>query len=216
MVEDRELFDRWRDGDAVAGNTLFERHFDAVYRFFRTKVAQDAEDLVQQTFLACLRARDGFRHDATFRTYLFTAARSKLFDHLRKRPSRAAVDFGVTSLVDLGISPSGQIARNENHRAALAALRSLPLDLQIALELYHVEKLRGPQLAHVLEIPEGTVRSRLRRARELLEERVARAHEDGGLLPTSQDTIDNLEAWATSLPIDRERVLDVKSQHEAS
>lgn len=213
MVADRELFDRWRDGDAAAGNTLFERHFDAIYRFFRNKVSQDAEDLVQQTFLACLRTRDGFRHGSTFRTYLFTAARSKLFDHLRKRPAREAVDFGVTSLADLGVSPSARLAKDEDQRAALAALRSLPLDLQIALELHHVEKLRGPALALVLDIPEGTVRSRLRRARVLLDERLAQIRQDGTALRSAQETIDNIEAWAASLPIDLDRDAAPKPRH---
>lgn len=199
MATDRELFDQWRDGDTTAGNTLFERHFDALYRFFRNKVAADAEDLVQQTFLACVRARDGFRHGSTFRTYLFTAARSKLYDHLRRKRAGDDLDFGITSLVDLGISPTGRIAQQQDQRVALAALRSLPLDLQIALELYHVEKMRGPQLAEVLGIPEGTVRSRLRRARDMLAQRLEAAA-DAPIDDVVQSTIDNLEKWAASLP----------------
>lgn len=198
MVTDRELFEQWCDGDVTAGNALFERHFDPLYRFFRGKVIGDAEDLVQQTFFACLRAKDRFRHDASFRTYLFTAARSKLYDHLRKQKAQQDVDFGVTSLVDLGVSPSGQLAKREEQRATLAALRSLPLDLQVALELYHVEKMRGPALAEVLGIPEGTVRSRLRRARDMLAKRLANPQSipDEALV---QSSIDNLEAWAASL-----------------
>ncbi len=204
MATDRELFDRWREGDTAAGNELFERHFDAVYRFFASKVGIEAEDLVQRTFLACMSARDGFRHDASFRTYLFTAARSKLYDHLKRARAREAIDFGVTSLVDLGISPTGMLARDEKRRAALAALRGLPLDLQLALELYHLEKLRGPELAEVLGIPEGTVRSRLRRARDMLRDRLASEDPTAETLgPRVEATIDNLEAWAASLPSPR-------------
>ena len=200
MATDRELFDQWREGDTTAGNALFERYFDALYRFFRNKVAADAEDLVQQTFLACVRAKDGFRHASSFRTYLFTAARSKLYDHLRRKRVGDDIDFGVTSIIDLGISPTGRIAQRQEQRVALAALRSLPLDLQIALELYHVEKIRGPQLAEVLGIPEGTVRSRLRRARDMLRERLEAAA-DTPQQDAVQSTIDNLEAWAASLPV---------------
>ncbi|MFO0633263.1 MAG: sigma-70 family RNA polymerase sigma factor [Nannocystaceae bacterium] len=79
---DLELLEAWRGGDAKAGNALFDRYFDAVFRFFRNKVADHADDLVQQTFLALVQARDRFRGDSSFRTYLFTAARSKLFNYL--------------------------------------------------------------------------------------------------------------------------------------
>ncbi len=193
MATDCELFERWCDGDANSGNELFERHFDPLYRFFRGKVMGDAEDLVQQTFLACLRAKDGFRHDASFWTYLFTAARSKLYDHLRKRKAQQDIDFGVTSLVDLGVSPSGKLAQREEQRATLAALRSLPLDLQIALELHYLEGLTGPALAAVLEVPEGTVRSRLHRAREQVASKLA---ELGGQIPGADHEV---ERWATAL-----------------
>ena len=77
------------------------------------------------------------------------------------------------------------------------ALRSIPLDLQVALELHYWEELSGPELAAVLEIPEGTVRSRLRRGRELLAERLqAFACDDAALAKSSLDDIDG---WASSL-----------------
>ncbi len=195
MTGDRELLAQWREGDANAGNRLFERHFDSVYRFFRNKLPMHADDLVQQTFLACVRSRDAFREGATFRTYLFTVARSKLYDELRRRSSRPAADFGDTSLVDLGVSPSAKIAGKEEYRAALAALRQLPLDLQIAVELYYIEGLRGPELASALEIPEGTVRSRLRRALDKLKEFV-HATDQSSADQQVQSTLDNLGRWA--------------------
>jgi RNA polymerase sigma factor (sigma-70 family) len=82
---DLELLASWRDGDTKAGNALFDRYFDALFRFFRNKVQEGAEDLVQQTFLALVQSRDRFRGDSSFRTYLFTAARSKLYNYLERR-----------------------------------------------------------------------------------------------------------------------------------
>jgi RNA polymerase sigma factor (sigma-70 family) len=194
---DFELLDAWRGGDRAAGNELFDRHFDSVFRFFRNKVSEGAEDLVQQTFLACVQSRDGFRGDASFRTYLFTAARSKLYTYLDKRRREGEnVDWGVTSCVDLGVSPSGIIAKNEEQRLLLLALRRLPVDLQIALELFYFEQIRGPQLAEVLGVPEGTVRSRLRRGREILRERI----EELASNPSDvESTMGDLEAWAKAL-----------------
>jgi RNA polymerase sigma-70 factor (ECF subfamily) len=199
---DFELLDAWRAGDRAAGSTLFDRYFDGLFRFFRNKVTDGADDLVQQTFLACVQTRDRFRGDSSFRTYLFTAARSKLYDYLdHRRKEGAAVDYGVTSCADLGISPSSIVARNEQQRLLLLALRELPIDLQIALELYYFEQIRGPELAQVLGMPEGTVRSRLRRGLDLLR---GRLHELAHSPEAAVATLTDLDAWAAAL---REQVL---------
>lgn len=202
VATDFELLDAWRAGDRAAGSALFDRYFDSLFRFFRNKVTDGADDLVQQTFLACVQSRDGFRGDASFRTYLFTAARSKLYDYLdHRRKEGAAVDYGVTSCADLGISPSSIVARSEQQRLLLLALRELPIDLQIALELYYFEQIRGPELAHVLGVPEGTVRSRLRRGIEILRGRLEELLRTPG---PAESTHTDLDAWAAAL---REQVL---------
>jgi RNA polymerase sigma-70 factor (ECF subfamily) len=181
---------------------LFDRYFDSLFRFFRNKVTEGADDLVQQTFLACVKSRDRFRGDSSFRTYLFTAARSKLYDDLdRRRKEGDAVDYGVTSCADLGISPSGIVARSERQRLLLLALRELPIDLQIALELYYFEQIRGPELAQVLGVPEGTVRSRLRRGLEILR---ARLQEPAKSPVHAESSVEDIEAWAAEL---RDQVL---------
>ncbi len=201
MKTDFELLEAWRNGDRWAGNALFDRYFDALFRFFRNKVTDGADDLVQQTFLACVRSRDRFRGDASFRTYAFTVARNKLYDHLGRRHREGAIDYGVSSCVDLGVSPSGLIAEGERQRLLLEGLRALPVDLQVALELYYFEGIRGPELAEVLDVPEGTVRSRLRRGRELLRAQLEQRLPSPGAV---DDSMTDLESWAAAV---RDRVL---------
>ncbi len=180
----------------MAGNALFDRYFDSLFRFFRNKVTEGADDLVQQTFLACVQSRDRFRGDASFRTYLFKAARSKLYTYLDKRRREGGIDYGVTSCADLGVSPSGIVAHNEQQRLLLAALRCLPVDLQVALELFYFEQIRGPELSEVLGVPEGTVRSRLRRGREILRQRLQELLRSPEMVET---TMTDLESWAAAL-----------------
>ena len=168
MSSDTELLSAWRDGDRDAGDELLRRYFDAVCRFFRGKLGDDVEDLIQRTFLDCVESRDRVREDG-FRAYLFTVARNRLFDHLRaaqRRPER--VDISLRSVEDLGTSPSTKLARTEHERLLIRALRSIPLDYQIALELAYWEQLSGREIAVVLGIAENTVRSRMSRAREAL------------------------------------------------
>ena len=78
MDTDFELLDRWRAGDASAGEALFARHFDGLCGFFATKCHGDADELVQRTLLACVGAKDQLRKQSSFRTYLFTVARQEL------------------------------------------------------------------------------------------------------------------------------------------
>jgi RNA polymerase sigma-70 factor (ECF subfamily) len=175
MPTDAELFEAWRGGDDRAGNDLFERHFEALFRFFRNKLDDGAEDLVQQTFLACVRNTEGYRGDASFRSYLFTIARTKLLDFLRvRRRKQEPLDFEHTTLADLGISPASWAAQREEGKLLIAALRHLPVDLQIAIELFHLEDMPASEVARVLGVPEGTVRSRVRRGLEQLREEIRR------------------------------------------
>ena len=97
--DDFELLDAWRSGDRAAGNTLFERHFDAVCRFFANKVNDNVDDLIQKTFLGCIEGRDRFRKQSSFRTYLFAVAHNILRVHFRTRPDDSGeVDFASTTV----------------------------------------------------------------------------------------------------------------------
>ena len=105
-------------------------------------------------------------------------------------------DFEVSSIGDVGISPSGVIAQREDERLLLAALRLLPVDLQIALELYYFERVRGKELEIALDVPPGTVRSRLRRGLEMLRRRI---DELAGSPELQRETSTNLDKWAAEL-----------------
>lgn len=194
---DLELVQAWRAGDDEAGSELFERHFDALYRFFVVKVADAADDLVQQTFTACTRAPDGYRGEASFRAYLFAIARHELYHWLQRRHrDLEQQQICGASLSDLGTTPSAAVARKEDERALLEALRRLPLDQQIVVEMYYFERLRGRDLAAALGIPEGTIRSRLRLAlARLRRELVALSDASSALGPT----LTNLGDWARGL-----------------
>lgn len=197
MPTDVELFEAWRSGDERAGSRLFDAHATDIYQFLRGKVGDTvAEDLVQETFLACLNAKDGFRGDASFRTYLFRAARSRLYNYLeRDRAKQDRIDFSVTTLHDLGPTPTGLIAARQRDRVLLEALRHIPVEYQVAIELYYFEHIRGAELAAVLGVPDGTARTRLRRARELLEKQL-RSLAKG---PAPAETLADLESWAADI-----------------
>lgn len=197
MATDFELLDAWRAGDNKAGNALFERHFDAVCRFFANKVSHGVDDLIQKTFLGCIEARDRFQKQSSFRTYLFAVAHNILRAHFRERRREGIPpDLAETSTDELTPSPSAVFAAHEEQRLLLEALRRIPLDYQLALELYYWEDMAAPELAQVLGIPEGTVRSRLRRAKEALADKMASLARSPEILTASMS---DLDAWVRSL-----------------
>lgn len=197
MVSDFELLDAWAGGDREAGGQLFRRHFRAVFRFFGNKVGGGTEDLVQQTFLGCVETHTRFRRDAEFRTFLLSVARNVLYNEYRRRRRKDdRVDFLTHSVADLAPSPTSIVADKHEQRLLLEALRQIPLDYQIALELQLWEGLTGPQMAEVLDLAEPGVRSRLGRARKALRVRMEALAESPALL---KSTTADLEKWAHSL-----------------
>ncbi len=193
--DELEVLDRWCAGDSAAGNTLFKRHFASLYRFFEHKVDGDLDELVQDTFLACVRTRDTFRRQSTFRTYLFSIARHILYGYWRKRARQGVtLDFDEISVASLSTSAGSRIARREDQARLLSALRALPLDQQLLLELHYWEEMERDQLAEVFDIEAATTRSRLFRARQALRALLAADAGDRGDVSDA-----DLDVWARTL-----------------
>jgi RNA polymerase sigma factor (sigma-70 family) len=204
---DHDLFVAWRNGDSKAGDALFLRHFDDLFGFLRGKVGEAAEDLTQLTWMKLVQGADGFSGEGTFRGYLFGVARNTFYDHLRSKYRRDkrhadAVDILERSLDDLEVSPFTAMAERQEVILFARALRKIPLDSQILFELHYWQKLPAPQLAITLKLPEGTVRSRLRRAKELVREQMS-------VLASSSEelasTLSGFDTWS-----DRLRALAVR------
>lgn len=199
--DDVELARAWAGGNAAAGNLLVKRHFGSVYAFFRNKIDGDIDDIIQRTFLACVEAIGRFRHDASFRTFLLGIARKQLLMFLRTKRRRPAVlDFSESSVADLGMdtaaSPPGALAVRRERKLLLRALRHLPVDDQIALELFYWEEMPGAAIADVLEMPHATVRTRLRRARQRLDKKIDELGEDAALVAS---TVDGFKDWVAAI-----------------
>lgn len=196
--DDLELLARWRQGDREAGNQILHRHFDRLYRFFRAKAPGEVDELIQATFAACVQHRQAVCKAISFRAYLFTIARRQLHQHFeaRLRDEHRSLDVSTSALRDITASAGTLLVAREEQRLLLEGLRALPLDLQIILELHYWEQLKTRELAEVLELAEGTVKSRLRRARDQLRAAMAELASSPALL---ESTTTDLDAWAGSL-----------------
>jgi RNA polymerase sigma factor (sigma-70 family) len=193
---DLELLEAWRQGDPDAGQALFKRHYDAIYRFFESKAPVEAvQELVQETFATLVRKRDTFAGSSLFRAYLFGIARNHLYEHFRehRRALRHEdIDFGKLTAEALGGSPTSVLGHAQEHRLLRLALTRIPLEHQILLELYLWEELTGPQLAQIMGVPENTMRSRLRRAKDLLEQEFQSLVDDPA---QARSALETLSGW---------------------
>ena len=193
--DDIALLDRWRAGDEAAGQALFQRHFDSIYGFFETKCEAEADELTQATFLACVRAKDQFRRESSFRTYLFTIARNELYRVLRTRQRRdAKLDFALSSIAELVSTPGTKMARNQEHKRLIEALQHLPVEQQTLLELHYWEDMDISALAEIFEAPTATIRTRLHRARKALREAI-----EGAAPPAVLETLESMDIWDKGL-----------------
>jgi RNA polymerase sigma factor (sigma-70 family) len=193
---DAELLEAWRNGDGEAGERLYDRHVGAVARFFRNKLPDQAEELIQQTFLALVESRDKIRAGITFRAFLLAIARYKLLDALGRSAKNRAVDHEADSIADLAPGPSTVMARKREHRLLLEGLRRIPVEHQIALELFYWEGLDAAEIAEVFGISHSAMRSRMSKARALLEQQMAKLAESPDLL---NSTVAGFDGWIADI-----------------
>jgi RNA polymerase sigma-70 factor (ECF subfamily) len=154
--------------------------FEAVFEALRAPVfalclhltgdRHDAEDAVQEVFLAVHRALPGFRGDAGISTWVYRIAlRAALRQRARRRPSEA-VDPEMPA--DRG--GEAHLAARDEARRVQAAVAGLPAEHRAVLSLFAVDGLGHRQIAEILGVPEGTVWSRLHAARKKLAEAMGR------------------------------------------
>lgn len=172
--QDQALVDRARRGDADAFGDLVRAYQHRIVNFTRALVwnAADAEDVAQEAFLRAYRGLKGFRGGSSFKTWLYQIAANAARTHAarrRDRPEQASGDPSVTP-ESFGQPTTGEDVEAEVVRRDRVdrALQALPEDLRIAVILRDVQGLDYGEIAQVLDVPLGTVESRIFRGRARL------------------------------------------------
>ncbi len=178
---DGDLVERWQAGDQSAFEALIRRHERRVFGLLMRMLGnrQDAEDVAQEAFLSLHRHGHRFRHQARFSTFVFRVAANAALNRRRTlgrknariRQLKLRQEAG-TDLPTTPRDPEAQVAGAEIQIQVQEALSRLPEDLRMATVLYDIEGLSYREIATVLKIPEGTVKSRIHRARSALRSRL--------------------------------------------
>jgi RNA polymerase sigma-70 factor (ECF subfamily) len=170
-VDDATTLARIRAGDRAAFGELIERHQQAVFRVVRNLLprAAECEDVAQDVFLSAFARLASFDPSrASFRTWLLTIARNGCLNALkRRRPLLTDFSGPESHPADLR-HPEEGLERAELFRRLDEALESLPFEQRTAFVLAELEGLSLEEVGRVENVPVGTVKSRLGRAREKL------------------------------------------------
>ena len=183
---DKELILRFQQGDELAYVELVNRYRNRViifvFRFVGTK--EESEDIVQDTFVKLFEKKDYYRPINEFSTWIFTIASNLAKTELRKRKRRK-----TSSLSDLGLENKDfdvpvKDTTDEETLGEFAdsqiqdAIQSLQIHFRTALILRDIEELSYEEISKILDVPLGTIKSRINRARLQLQEKLKSVYND--------------------------------------
>jgi RNA polymerase sigma-70 factor (ECF subfamily) len=181
--DDRELVGQCLQGDERAYRELVTRYRRQVYtlalRMLRRP--EDAEDVTQETFVRMFRALERYDPNRPFAAWILTIASRLSIDQIRRRKQNpislfqgeaGSEDEYVIEIEDPGPGPETQAVHGEEEDRASALIESLPEHYRIVVMLRHVQDLSYEEIAEALNLPLGTVKARIHRAREILKSRI--------------------------------------------
>ena len=180
---DKEIIERVKGGEKEAYDLLVlkyqQRVINLISRFVKNH--SDALDVSQETFIKAYRALPNFRGESAFYTWLYRIAVNTAKNHLTVQSRKITKsDYDVADIEQIEGSmslteqttPESLLVKDELQETILKTIENLPEDLKSAIMLREIEGLSYEEIAEVMECPVGTVRSRIFRAREMIDSKI--------------------------------------------
>lgn len=187
--DDRVLIERAQKGDRDAFDGLIKKHERRAYQYaFRlTSNPEEASDVVAEAFVRVYSALHNFKGQSAFTTWFYRILTNCFLDIRKREKSRPAVSLEAAlqtpdgelerQIEDPSLSPHEESERNERGRSVEAAVAQLPEYQRAMIVMYHAEMMSYEEIADSLDLPIGTVKSRLNRARLSLREQLVKDEE---------------------------------------
>ncbi len=180
---DQQLVKRVQKGDKAAFDLLVLKYQFRVQAVVGRYIKDSSEvlDISQEAFIKAYRAIGNFRGDSQFYTWLFriavNTAKNYLVSRSRRPPSedidyQEAENFGISDTLQEVDNPEGELFRSELEKIVFDTMDALPEDLRVAISLRELDGLSYEEIADIMDCPVGTVRSRIFRAREAINEKI--------------------------------------------
>ena len=180
---DKEIIERVKSGEKEAYDLLVlkyqQRVINLISRFVKNH--SDALDVSQETFIKAYRALPNFRGESAFYTWLYRIAVNTAKNHLTVQSRKITKsDYDVADIEQIEgnmslteqTTPESLLVKDELQETILKTIENLPEDLKSAIMLREIEGLSYEEIAEVMECPVGTVRSRIFRAREMIDSKI--------------------------------------------
>jgi len=165
-ADDIQLVQRAKDGDTAAFSELVRRHQDEAYtlayRFMRDSAL--AEDMAQEAFLKAFRLLQSYRGECSFRTWMYRVVSSVCLTELRRRKNRHEVEWNDS----LELSEERPVVDRDLHEKIRGCVRLLPERYATVISMYYLAGAPYEEIADALNIPQGTLKTWMFRARKLL------------------------------------------------
>lgn len=178
---DLELVRRVQRGDSAAFDLLVRKYQHRIAALIGRYIPDwsECQDVAQETFIRAYRAIGNFRGDAQFYTWLHRIAVNTAKNHLiasNRRPPGGDIDVEDAEQYDSGVrlrdsdTPERELMRQQLEQTVMRAVEALPEELRLAITLREVDGLSYEEIAERMDCPIGTVRSRIFRAREAIDQ----------------------------------------------
>ena len=181
QLVDHELVQRVQRGDSAAFDLLVRKYQHRIVALIGRYVSDwsECQDVAQETFMRAYRALGNFRGDAQFYTWLHRIAVNTAKNHLvasNRRPPTGDIDIADAEQFDSGVrlrdndTPERDLMRQQMEQTVMRAVEALPEELRVAITLREAEGMSYEEIATRMDCPIGTVRSRIFRAREAIDQ----------------------------------------------
>ena len=172
MTSDEGLIGRIAAGDRLAMQTLFARHHVRVYRFILRLVRNEAtaEDLISEVFLDVWRQAGRFEGRSAVSTWLLSIARFKALSALRRRTEAELDEQAAERVVDSADDPEAALQKKDRNAVLRRCISQLGADHREVVDLVYYHEKSVEEVAEIIGIPEGTVKTRMFYARKKLAE----------------------------------------------
>lgn len=179
MISDAELMSNFQEGDDSAFDQLVERYYQHVLNYLCHQCWDKviAEDICQDTFVKLYNSKEKYKPVTTFKAFLFTVARNVFIDNYRKTKKTKTTsldavygDNSFVSYIQCVTPDTGDVIdSNERLTKIMAAINELPEILKDVFILSEIEQLKYSEISEILNIPVGTVKSRMFNAVKILQ-----------------------------------------------
>jgi RNA polymerase sigma-70 factor (ECF subfamily) len=170
--DEKELIKSAKDGDVSAFEKIILKHQEKIYNFalFLVGNPHDAQEILQQALLKAYLSIKSFKGKSSFTTWLYRIVNNTFQDELKKSYKKHEVLIDTVPSTDLSLNLTQIIEKEEVKQIVRDAVRKLPLELSTIILLRDFQGFSYEEIAEIVKIPVGTVKSRLSRARFLLKD----------------------------------------------